>query len=67
MMNGCYNRKPLNRWVLVQDGYKDYMKTIPKTYYIRDQMSKECQYQKLHKDPKCDGCNWKKNLQSNKG
>jgi hypothetical protein len=63
-MNGCYNRKPLRRTVLAQDGWV-YLKThpgfvtrMPKMVRLPDPMSKDCQYSIHTVDPKCAGCKW---------
>ena len=60
-MNGCFNREALSPTILVQSGWTVKMincvfTRLPVIIEIVDPMSKDCQYQKLHKDD--DGCKW---------
>ena len=60
-MNGCNNRKPLDESIQVQDGWERCGVTsrLPIMKVIPNPMTKECQYQKLHKnDSGCKGCKW---------
>ena len=65
MSYGCYNRKPLQRHVTVQDGWYAGINTrTARMVTIPDPMTKDCQYQKddRYADPQCVGC--KHNLRS---
>ena len=58
-MNGCHNRKPLREVAFVQTGWITLQSSrLPVMKWIKDPMTKKCQYQILKKDdPKCVGCN----------
>jgi len=59
-MNGCYNRKALANYNIVQQGWiAKGMTRIAHMVKISDPMSKDCQYSKLTDDMKCEGCKWK--------
>lgn len=62
---GCYNRPPLRRALVVQDGYHESAKPadapikVPR-YVVtpHNQMSETCQYSVSTPDPRCCGCRW---------
>jgi hypothetical protein len=62
-MNACYNRKPLRRTVVIQDGWvyqrqPGLVTRTPRMVRVPDPMTKDCQYSVHTVDPKCAGCKW---------
>jgi len=58
MKHGCHNRLPLSHVAHVQTGWEYCGQSrTPAMQWIRDPMTKECQYSKSKTDdPRCAGC-----------
>ncbi|WP_227461692.1 hypothetical protein [Cupriavidus pauculus] len=63
--HGYFNRRPLQRTLIVCDGYHEYpdgfgnpCKAAKHAEIPHDKMSDTCQYSKTTLDPKCSSCRW---------
>lgn len=59
-LNGCHNRAPLRRTIVVQDGwFMDGVTRVPKMVAVPDPMTKDCHYTHTNlgqADTGCEGC-----------
>lgn len=53
-LNGCHNRAPLKKTLMVQDGWTEDGRRIMKE--IPFAMSTDCRHDKRSTDPRCKGC-----------
>ena len=58
---GCYNRPPLGKPLVVQDGYREFVERgmpvkVPVYVEVPFVMTTECQWSILNRDRSCRGC-----------